>query len=84
MAPVRAAGLLGLLLLGQRALGTTPAPTPTDKFLVARASEKAPDVTEVTDCHPHENGLCVPPVPLRPFDARRPLTPRQVLHGRRG
>ena len=63
MAPVTAAGLLGLLLLGQSALAITPSPTPTNKLLVARASEAAPDVTEITDCHPHEDALYVSPLP---------------------
>lgn len=61
MAPVRAVGLLGLLLLGQGALGVTLEPTPTEHnhVLVARASAEVPDVTEVTDCHPHGDTLCV-------------------------
>ena len=81
MAPLRPAGLLGLLLLGQRVLASTPAPTPTDKFLAARASEAAPDVTEITDCHTHGDTLCVPPIPGA---CRAPADRRQVLCSRRG
>lgn len=65
MASVRAAGLLGLLLLGQSVLGVNLEPSPTEHnhVLVARASADAPDVTEVTDCHTHGDALCVPSFP---------------------
>lgn len=63
MAPTRVAGLLGLLLLGQGVLGSVLAPTPVERVVARQNSESAsaPDVTELTDCHAHDDELYVFP-----------------------
>ncbi|SPO01188.1 related to zinc transporter [Cephalotrichum gorgonifer] len=60
MALTRAAtGLLPLLLLGSGVLGAALEPTPVQRTRVAarQATAAVPDITAVSDCHPHKTDL---------------------------
>lgn len=61
MAPTRAAGLLGLLLLGRGVLGSVPEPTPVERVVARQDTASIPDVTELTGCHNHGDDLYVTP-----------------------